>query len=284
MIEQKDAMQLIGTWGYDAESLLEHLAKQMEEAKEIGDIVGAVAMESICALTRYAKTSDEKYSMGEKFDKDKLPKSIGEIADILSEWVSDPKFPSEVLETLYEKLSDKKTLEEAQISLRRDVFITVAPLLLNSFSDGGNEVSSSLLQLIVGIDHAKLNNVDNTDEILTKLDHDFGVIQDVSMEVIDNIRMCQNTGDEKITEIFGYIVQDIVDLVSSISRNILSIIDSEPDVWVEFSDKFGRFATAFHMATTLGFITYDTYKDIFDKLTSLSILDNKTQNPIFGRN
>lgn len=285
MTEQRDVMQLLGVWGHTPLSFYKYLEHEFESAKDVGDAVGMTMYKSLMALTRYAQTSDEKSSVMDKVGLDpRMQEMVGEeVFEDIKASMSEDEFPVRVIEAIYETCCEHKSVQEAEMKLRRNVLLTVVPFIIDKIQKNASEISSTILQMLIGAE-ASMSAGKIEAELSAKTASDnMKVVVEKLLGVSEQIIMCKNTPDEDVNHISSVILGDIIEVIKDISEDILSIIDKPPHLWVEYATSFGRFMVSFQLATSLGYVDYDTYNRIFKDIKSLKNV-NTPQKLTFGRN
>ena len=290
MIDQKQAIQLIGTWGYTPKQFMNYINAQLDRAKKIGEAVGGTTYSSMSAFCKYAMTGDADESVRSdtmNVNNAKLRKQIREILDEeLDDILDKDDFSEGVIDAIYDSLKDCKNIREAEISLRQKVMFSVAPIVAKSVADFGGKVAEEVLELFVGADNASQFEEGKANELCRIVAKNLqGFIGSVA-KYIKEIKYCKETPLEEFNLIADALIGDIDDIMLEIDHDVMSIIGKPPHVWARYSIKFGKLMAGFVLAMSFGYVTYDDYEKIVDDFKAairLSPVETKP-NISFGRN
>lgn len=283
MIEQKDAIQLIGKWGYSPNQFIKRLTDLRVQATEIGERCGVTAYSSLLALAKYALTGDALNSVrenDESFSEERRDRVNQSIIDNMNQ---EPTFASDVIERIYNDCLPCRTFKDADVAIRAEIMGAIAPVIVSGIADLGIKTASQVLQCIIGMDNAREDDPMSFKKIQrTTLTMDAFVQRILSYKN----EMLEAHKEEGYNTLMRTLLENSDDMDNILQQSILSIIDRPPHVWVKFATNMGILMSGFILSMSFGFITYDEYSSIVEEFKGLieEQARNSDTSVKFGRN
>jgi hypothetical protein len=281
MIEQKDAMQLIGEWGYTPKGFEDYLVDQRERARGIGEKAGMTTYSSLLSLCKFAITGDATEAMEE--DERDFPVHLKDSLnnELHKLMMDNPDFAIEVITRVYDACSPYKDIKDAEMALRKNIISTVAPLLMGIVVDMGVRTAEQILECLIGMDSVKNNKA-----AIVNIGASTVTIERLVERVLyfkDDMKACGETDDEVLNNMADSVLGNVDELVSAVSQNMLSIVDKPPHEWVKYATDFGRMMAGFVLAMSYGYVTYDEYDSIVNNFKKM-VEQPEKRHSLFGRN